>query len=574
VVDRAVTASGYDRAVLALPSGDRRMANVRKLMRLAREFERDNGRDLRRFIDYVDEQELISAREGEAPLETESLDAVRLMTIHAAKGLEFPVVCVADLGREGRADDSPLRVSNDGRVGLELASLAGRGAAALDLEELKREEEERAEAEERRIFYVAMTRAERRLILSGATDVEKWKPATPLGKPVDWIWRGVAPDLATGASGASGDDRVRTVVLSPETVDDVLPPEDRSPVDAIAAAGSEAAAGAEPPAFERVQPPVSLPLARLSYSSLEQYARCGYRFYLERVARLRDGAAAPVGELVPAAGDDEVGAEPVRDVWELAEASANGGGGNGAGQLDLPLAAVAATAAPVAGELSPRVRGSIAHVLLEHIDFARPEAPGDGQIADRIESFGEQSRPEDVADLRSLVEAFLGSSVADRVRRAQRVSKELPFAFPLAPDGTGESILVNGVMDVHAIEDDGTALVVDYKSDRLGGADPVAFTGEHYGTQRIVYALAALKAGAERVDVIHSYLEAVDSPVIATFTAAEAPGLEARLVDLASGVIAGRFEPTDDPHRDLCATCPGRAALCCWDESRTLAPRA
>ncbi len=85
------------------------------------------------------------------------------MTIHAAKGLEFPVVCVADLGREGKADDTPLRVSNDGRVGLELASLAGRGSAALDLDALKQEEEERAEAEERRVFYVAMTRAERRL---------------------------------------------------------------------------------------------------------------------------------------------------------------------------------------------------------------------------------------------------------------------------------------------------------------------------------------------------------------------------------------------------------------------------
>jgi ATP-dependent helicase/nuclease subunit A len=99
VIDRAVTASGYDRAVLAMPSGERRMANVRKLMRLAREFESRSGRDLRRFIDYVDEQELIAAREGEAPLETESLAAVRLMTIHAAKGLEFPVVCVADMGR-------------------------------------------------------------------------------------------------------------------------------------------------------------------------------------------------------------------------------------------------------------------------------------------------------------------------------------------------------------------------------------------------------------------------------------------------------------------------------------------
>src|SRR3712207_1546969 len=101
-----------------MPSGGRRMANVPKLMRLAREFERERGRDLRRFIDYLDEQELVTAREGEAPLESESPDAVRLMTIHAAKGLEFPVVCIADMGRAGREDDTPLQVSSDGRVGL------------------------------------------------------------------------------------------------------------------------------------------------------------------------------------------------------------------------------------------------------------------------------------------------------------------------------------------------------------------------------------------------------------------------------------------------------------------------
>ena len=71
-------------------------------MRLAREYERSEGRDLRGFLAYAVGQDLAEAREGEAALESEGLDAVRLMTIHRAKGLEFPVVCVADLGRAGR----------------------------------------------------------------------------------------------------------------------------------------------------------------------------------------------------------------------------------------------------------------------------------------------------------------------------------------------------------------------------------------------------------------------------------------------------------------------------------------
>src|ERR687896_2536838 len=132
-----------------MQSGERRMANVRKLMRLAREYEARSGRDLRGFIDLLDQQDLMQAREGEAPLEVEGMDAVRLMTIHAAKGLEFPVVCVADLGRVGRGDDAALRVTEDGRVGLQVASLAGERHAALGYGTLKEEQERAAEEEER-----------------------------------------------------------------------------------------------------------------------------------------------------------------------------------------------------------------------------------------------------------------------------------------------------------------------------------------------------------------------------------------------------------------------------------------
>jgi ATP-dependent helicase/nuclease subunit A len=166
-----------------------------------------------------------------------------------------------------------------------------------------------------------------------------------------------------------------------------------------------------------------------------------------------------------------------------------------------------------------------------------------------------------------LVAGYAGSETERRVAAAAHVRREHTFSFPLG------TTMLTGVVDVLAIEEDGHALVVDYKSDRLEGADPVAFCDEHYGTQRLVYALAALKSGASRVDVVHSFLEVPDEPVSATFSADDASALETRLVELAGGVIAGRFEPTDDPHRELCATCPGRPALCCWDESRTLAPK-
>ena len=158
-----MTTSGYDREVLALPAGDRRMANVRKLMRMAREYEAEEGRDLRGFIDFVAERDLVQEREGQAPLEAEDLDAVRLMTIHRAKGLEFPVVCVADLGKDGREDFKALRITDDGRVGIRLASLGGGSMDGAQLETIRQEQKIEDEEEERRIFYVAATRAQEHL---------------------------------------------------------------------------------------------------------------------------------------------------------------------------------------------------------------------------------------------------------------------------------------------------------------------------------------------------------------------------------------------------------------------------
>ena len=110
LLERAIVATGYDLAILARPGGDRRLANLRKLMRLAGDYERAEGRDLRGFLADAAARDLAEAREGEAALESEGLDAVRLMTIHRAKGLEFPVVCVADLGRQSGARRSPLLV--------------------------------------------------------------------------------------------------------------------------------------------------------------------------------------------------------------------------------------------------------------------------------------------------------------------------------------------------------------------------------------------------------------------------------------------------------------------------------
>ena len=532
LIDRAVTKTGYDTHILSLPAGTRRMANVRKLMRMAREYEADEGRDLRGFIDALAERDILQTREGEAPLEAEALDAVRLMTVHRAKGLEFPVVCLADLGKDGREDDGSLRISDDGSLGLRLASIGGGSVDSAKLERIKAEQKTAGEAEERRIFYVAVTRAQQHLVLSGAVDLEQMPEPDELKEPMRWVLRGFCPSAAeaTEPTGVHQDERegrpvrVRFTRLTPAGADALLPAADRVP----ARAEPETVGGVRQPelGLAALPAPRALPVSRLSYTGLEDYRRCSYRFYLEKALRL-----------------------PAVDPPFVAE----------------PL--------PERG-IGPLLRGTLVHQLLERLDFRRPLVPSEADVTALGEAHGVTLSAEELADLRDMVERFTGSALRERIARARRVRTELPFAYTLEPPGAGgRSVLVNGVVDVHAAGDDHGLLVVDYKSDPLDGRDPAELTASNYSTQRLVYALAGLRAGAARVEVVHCFLEQPDRPAAAAYEKADAGGLEAELLQLARGVVEGRFEPTAEPHAELCATCPGRAALCSWDEEHTLSVR-
>ena len=429
------------------------------------------------------------------------------------------------------------------------------------MEELKEEQEREAEAEERRIFYVAMTRAEEHLIVSGATDTEKWPEERTLGSPIDWAWRALAPGLRDAFAGGSGPvaevDGVRCVLCTPASLDEALPRADRVPPP-LADAHEPGPVG-EPPPFGRVGESVALPVARLSYSALEAYDRCGYRFYLERVAGLRGvepGLAGDIAAAPPEASATAASAESSPD-----------------GQLalvaDEPPLPVAASKLP--GGLDPMLRGTVIHELLEELDFARPAPPSRERVEARLEAQDAEVGDAAVADVTAQVTSFVESELCRRVAAGRRVRKELPFVFSLS-SGAGDSrrpLLVNGVVDVHAAEGDGV-LVVDYKSDPLEGADPAALVEERYATQRLVYALAALRSGAERVEVAYCFLEVPDRPVTAAFAPDDVPSLERRLLALAAGVVEGRFEPSETPNRELCHRCPGRPALCRWPLERTL----
>ncbi|HEY5144020.1 MAG TPA: UvrD-helicase domain-containing protein, partial [Solirubrobacteraceae bacterium] len=227
LLERALRATGADLVALAGPGGRRRLANVRKLVRLADAFEARSGRDLRAFVDHAAAELEAEAPTPDAPIDLGEDEAVRIMTIHGAKGLEFPVVVLADLGRPGRSSTPSVLVRGE-RVGMRLMGLEGDAVPAFAYEELDAARKRDEEAEERRVMHVAVTRAEQRLILSGTVHASKgWGKSGHHAPALSWMGPGLfgaqVPELPPGEREAvlgvrregRGAD-VRLVVSAPE----------------------------------------------------------------------------------------------------------------------------------------------------------------------------------------------------------------------------------------------------------------------------------------------------------------------------------------------------------------------
>ncbi len=245
---RAIAASEYEAHVCALDWGERRLANIHKLLRLARRFEATEGRGLRAFLDHVAHRGALATGEPQAPAGGAEPDAVRLMTIHAAKGLEFPIVCLADLGRATNGTPPDLVVDGE-RVGLRLVGLDGsEPRACLHYAELCEERRRSEQAEEERIVYVAMTRARERLLLSGAVDFARWPAERPGGPPIAWLAPALAPEIPECARTLQrpvldlpvGETWMRCRLNAPATVGTVLNGRRASDIDPSCAAASAA----------------------------------------------------------------------------------------------------------------------------------------------------------------------------------------------------------------------------------------------------------------------------------------------------------------------------------------------
>lgn len=516
--EQIVCEHDYDLALLAQWDGRQRYANVRKLARMARSFEELRGPDIEGFVRFVTDLGAAGASAQEAPAEEEGSDSVRLLTIHGAKGLEFKLVVAADTGR-GKPRSSPDEILclPDGRLGFRVADpRGGKTHPALGFEQLQETDHKQEEAERRRLYYVAMTRAIERLIISGSIN-----PGREADKdtPIGWILERLGPDaleqtgeepreIVCGESSALlRVDRYQPQAEQPEPEQPEQSADEESSPDSQLllfqhglAAEPEAAAALEPLA-PIAEPPLFRP-RRLSYSGLRQFESCSYRYFAEHVCGMKPLLQQPAG------GQD-----------------------SGLAATDL---------------------GSAVHELLEQIDLAAPKTPAPSDLERSVRSRYPAASEKDLERIGRLVANYCDSKLARRVAQLSGPQSELSFVFEQS------GVLVNGFLDVAAFAD-GKAFVLDYKSNLIS-RDPEEIVADEYRLQRLVYALACLRAGYEEVEVVYAFLEQPDAVVSATFQTADTEKLELELGAEIERVVAGDFSPT--PSAFACSDCPVNGVVC------------
>ncbi len=425
-------------------NGEQRLANVLALRNAAAAFDAGARGTLEDFVAHLSDLEQKEARESEAVVESQESDVVRLMTVHAAKGLEWPVVVVADMGRGSNLQGPRARI--DRVLGVSLKRPGEESDASGPPQGVARDREE---AEEMRVFYVAATRARDHLVLSGARaprghgQVEGDEDCESSGtdaKPWGWM-RSVLSLLEIDANGAKDYDFEGAVV------------EYSCPTELARSTGSHAAtllemrddilAGRALPAVEsheadavarRVAPlsGEAFEIDRLTATGIGDFGKCALKFEL---AHLR-------------------GLPPLRVLEEPSEAKAP--------RFLVGTAVHAALETVRPGE---RLVDALERVLADREQYA---AAG--------EALAEEAR--------GILEHVEASANYRRIVRAEG-AREAAFAFLI------DGCLVEGKIDrVLAGE------VVDFKSDDVAEREAAEYA-ELYRGQMDVYALAYARLRGE-----------------------------------------------------------------------------
>lgn len=467
-----VTETGFIDEVRALPGGEQRLANVEMLLQKARDYEKISYHGLFHFIRYIERMQKYQMDFGEADISGAGGEAVQIMSIHHSKGLEFPVVFVAGMGKSFNRQESRDKAvfHNQYGIGLDYVDLEQRMRRPTILKQLiRRQNFLDGLGEELRVLYVAMTRAKEKLILTG-----------------------MAKEKLLESAGSAGDDRLLYLQLTgaDSFLEWILP-----------ACGGDGAylTWARVSMEELIRQAVQTQMRRtLSREELDKtvFFRAKDREMDESIDRKLSWNYA---------WDTEQKIKQKYSVTELKKLRMQEESDSSEELYqELDIIPLIPQFVEKTEEKTGAARGTVYHTVMEWMDFS--EAEDLSRFKEQLYALQKAGKLSE-EDLRAIRPedflTFASSGLSRRMHRAvQRgeLFREQPFVIGLPGSEVGgsdgeEMVLIQGIIDAFFYEDD-EIVVVDYKTDRVHRAEELS---EKYHAQLEYYEKALEMMTGKRV---------------------------------------------------------------------------
>jgi len=445
LIRKIATETGFYAYVGALPGGQQRQANIDMLCSRAQSYETAVGGSLPEFLEYAT---LMRARgDGEsAHILSENDDVVRLMTSHKSKGLEFPVVFVSLLGRKFRTQRADDRLTAHRDLGASLMRMDETLETMRDTiarRAIVETEIKQDRAEELRVFYVALTRAQSRLILTGCVrNLESSK--------TDWQIAKNHPDMY-----ASAMDIVGAAIMNCAGAESLGGRAQKdAPAVKLFVHSVRNASKEDAESSETVQAALSILKNAENGEGFSENLHAALTWQYPN----KDNIQAPVKLTASGITREITGAFEIPDIAQRPQFLTEGG-------------------------MTANERGTAIHAFLRYVDYEKIEnLSGDelkmalGQQKLAMLEKGLLSPVQGQAVILSSMAQFFSSPVGLRIRSAKVVKREWRFNLRMRASDAIENaprtanVVIQGSIDL-CFEENGEWVLLDYKTDRTDDKD-------------------------------------------------------------------------------------------------------